>query len=610
MSDAEWSFASGVVDRSPAPEPPPTVEGGTLGPFLLEEELGRGGMGRVVRARYRGQRYALKLLVHDDARVRARLAREARLVGALQHPGIVRLHGAGTVEGRAFLLYELIDGARPLSSAWQEFSLAQRVELIAQVADAVGYAHARGVVHRDVKPDNVLVDRAGRPRVIDFGLATHEALSGLTQTGAWLGTPSYMAPEQFEHTREQQRPTVDVWSLGVLLYEALTEVLPFHAATVHELGARLLEGPRRTPRALNPEVPRAVEAVCLQALSYDPARRPRDGAAFAAALRAATTPRPARRPGWAVLGGAMALAAAIGAGLWLGRPGGSLPAPPDVRDPFELLIAGGLSGEELLTRARARLALLPRDRSALVAEAVALQELGDYPAAVALAEGVLADAPQDLDALRTLIGCHYRTGRFAEGRAACERALAVDPQSEFALVYASLIAVAAHDEREALTLAERALSHCPDSASAQAVRGMARLGLGDAEGALSDFDAALAREENSDTRVNRAQALLILGRPAEALDELARVEGQAKASQVWLAARLRALALLRPAEAAFEARERLAKEPERADLHYLLGEALEAQGDPQAWEAYATALELDPASRWGQAAARALSRRP
>ena len=182
--------------------------------------------------------------VREQRALRQRLEREAQLVGALEHPGIVRLHGAGALPGTAFLLYELVPNARPLSAAWDALGIEERVELIAAVAEAVGYAHARGVVHRDLKPDNVLVDGAGRPRVIDFGLATHEDLERVTQSGAWLGTPSYMAPEQFGAERALQRPQVDVWSLGVMLYEALTERLPFHAATVLELFA-LLESMKR-----------------------------------------------------------------------------------------------------------------------------------------------------------------------------------------------------------------------------------------------------------------------------------------------------------------------------------------------------------------------------
>ncbi|MCA8920278.1 MAG: serine/threonine protein kinase, partial [Planctomycetes bacterium] len=282
MSDAEWSYASALIElEEEATEGPgalgsPAV-GSEIGPFAVEANLGRGAMGEVFQVRYRGRSFALKLLANEDPRQRERLAREAQLVGALDHPGIVRLHGAGSVDDRTFLLYALVPAARRLSEAWAGLELTERVELIAAVAEAVGHAHAQGVVHRDLKPENVLVDGAGRPWVIDFGLATHADLGRLTQSGALLGTPSYMAPEQFAVEGALQRPPVDVWSLGVLLYEALTGTLPFPATTVLELSVLLQRCAPRPPRALVPEVPRAVEAVCLRALRLAQDERPPDG---------------------------------------------------------------------------------------------------------------------------------------------------------------------------------------------------------------------------------------------------------------------------------------------------------------------------------------------
>ncbi|MCA8922440.1 MAG: serine/threonine protein kinase, partial [Planctomycetes bacterium] len=296
-SEAQWAFASDAGFKSASASPSASAFGGgpdgprvgaSWGPFWIEAELGRGASARVYRARVaESGDLALKVLLNPSEPARQRLAREAWLVGQLQHPGIVALRGAGEVGRTPFVLYDLVSGARPLSSAWLNLSTEKRVDLVTQVATAVGYAHSCGVTHRDLKPANVLVDEDGDPRVVDFGLATHAEVDALTRSGAWVGTPSYMAPEQFEATRAGQTPAVDVWSLGVLLYEALTERLPFHGASVVQLATRVMDTAPTPPRRLNAEVTPQVEAVCLRALAKDPAARFPDARAFALALRAA-----------------------------------------------------------------------------------------------------------------------------------------------------------------------------------------------------------------------------------------------------------------------------------------------------------------------------------
>ncbi len=286
----------------------PRVLGGR---FELLGELGRGGMGVVYRAldRTTAREVALKLVSQPflDAESRARFQREGQLTAALRHPGIVGVHSAGEVEGRPFLAYELVASARTLDRAFEGLALAARVRLVRDAARALGHAHGRGVVHRDVKPANVLVDAAGQVRVADFGLATATGLGRLTQTGEVLGTPAFMAPEQLQGAGGVGAPA-DVWALGVILYRALTGEPPFAGRTFVEVAARVLEGaPPRPPRALAPAAPPALEAVCLQALSLDPAARPRDGEELARQLDLALRRQAPRRRTARALGASAAL---------------------------------------------------------------------------------------------------------------------------------------------------------------------------------------------------------------------------------------------------------------------------------------------------------------
>ena len=316
--------------------------------YLLQEELGRGAAGAVYRAREvtTGREVALKLLLGErlDERRRTRFQREAELTAALDHPGIVKVHAAGEAGGQPWIAYELLPG-RTLREVLPAAPRAERVALVRDVARALGHAHARGVIHRDVKPENVLVGQDGRARVADFGLAAARGLAPLTRSGAILGTPAWMAPEQAAARREELGPPTDVWAVGVMLYAALTDELPFQGGTMLQLAAAIEQASPVWPRALDPTVPPALEAIVRRALARHPAERYPHGEALArdldawlsgtpvsrsggSALRAAT--RRARRA-WPLLLGAGALSLA-GAALLL-APGGeevAAPGPPRV----------------------------------------------------------------------------------------------------------------------------------------------------------------------------------------------------------------------------------------------------------------------------------------
>jgi WD40 repeat protein len=280
-------MASTLRIDTPAPSGsgprPPSVPG-----YEIVKELGRGGMGVVYLARQvsLGRLVALKMIragAGADAEELGRFRFEAEAVARLQHPNVVQVHEVGEHDGLPYFSLEYFEGG----------SLAQRLagtpmvarpaaELVELLARAVGAAHERGILHRDLKPANVLLTADGRPKVTDFGLAKRlGADAGHTQTGAVMGTPSYMAPEQARGKTKEVGPAADVYALGAVLYECLTGRPPFRAATLMETLEQVCTRDPAAPRQLNPAVPRDLETVCLKALAKEPARRYASAAALA-----------------------------------------------------------------------------------------------------------------------------------------------------------------------------------------------------------------------------------------------------------------------------------------------------------------------------------------
>ncbi|MGE0709152.1 MAG: WD40 repeat domain-containing serine/threonine protein kinase [Planctomycetota bacterium] len=308
-----------------------------LGRYTIQGELGRGGIGVVFRALDPGGRHvALKLVRAGRAGAGERFAREARLQDLLgEQQGFVPLLDQGESPHGPYLVMPLLTGGTLRDRLAQgPLEVDDAVGLVRTMAAALGRAHAAGVVHRDVKPDNVLFDGEGAPLVADLGLAKHfrSDVSGASQSvalssaGEMRGTVGYMAPEQIRDAAAVG-PPCDVFALGAVLYECLSGRPPFNGDTFVELMARIARAEREPLRKLRPDAPTWLIAVVDQALSVDPARRHPDGAALAAALG---RPRGARRRATGVVG-ALAVAGALGAvGALLARGAGATTAPrPD-----------------------------------------------------------------------------------------------------------------------------------------------------------------------------------------------------------------------------------------------------------------------------------------
>jgi eukaryotic-like serine/threonine-protein kinase len=265
------------------------------GRYEIEDLVGTGGMSSVYRARdtVLGRRVALKILHEhfssDDEYVE-RFRREARAIARLNHPNIVTVIDRGEFEGRQFIVFEYVPGANLKDLVRREGPLPveEAVALAHQVARGLAFAHEQGIVHRDVKPQNVLLDETGSPKVTDFGIARSlDPQEGLTESGTLLGTSDYISPEQASGRRVDERS--DQYSFGVLLYELLTGEVPYPAETFMGTAMRHLHDPVPSVRARRPDVPGALDAIVARAMAKDPRDRFPSAAAMAAALEACLT---------------------------------------------------------------------------------------------------------------------------------------------------------------------------------------------------------------------------------------------------------------------------------------------------------------------------------
>ena len=270
------------------------------GRYRLDELIGRGGMATVFRAwdTQLGRQVAVKLLrpeIVTDPDLALRFRREAHAAAVLHHPAVVGYLGSGTDGNQPFLVMELVDGDDLATRIRHAAPLPPRmaVRIAADVASGLAVAHARGIVHRDVKPGNIILDAADRARITDFGVARIAAESEATIPGTTLGSVHYFSPEQARGL--PTTPASDVYSLGLVLYEMLTGTRPFTGETTAAIALARVGAPAPHPRAVDPTLPPDLDAVVARALDPDPAARYPDCGAFADALERtlATAPAPA-----------------------------------------------------------------------------------------------------------------------------------------------------------------------------------------------------------------------------------------------------------------------------------------------------------------------------
>jgi eukaryotic-like serine/threonine-protein kinase len=258
------------------------------GRYRLLERLGSGGMAEVYCAQdlQLGRRVALKLLYRrfaEDSSFVERFRREASAAAGLQHPNVVSVYDRGEWDGTSYIAMELVDG-RTLRELVQEdgpVDPVRAIDFTIGVLRAARFAHRRGIIHRDIKPHNILVDREERAKVTDFGIARAGA-SDMTETGSIMGTAQYLSPEQAQG--EAVTPQSDLYAVGVLLYELLTGRVPFDGDSAVSIALKQVSEPPVPPSSIDPSIPPELDAIVLRAMEKDPARRFPDADTFIAAL--------------------------------------------------------------------------------------------------------------------------------------------------------------------------------------------------------------------------------------------------------------------------------------------------------------------------------------
>jgi tetratricopeptide (TPR) repeat protein len=520
--------------------------------YLVEGEVARGGMGVVYRVRdSQGQVRALKLLQGAGEGQRKRFQREIEALRRLRHPGIVPIRAAGEHAGQPYLVMDLVEG----TSMQQRIELRGplpiqvAVELIAELADALAHAHAQGVLHRDLKPDNVLLTPGGVPLLTDFGLAREldGAQTRLTRTGTFLGTPGYWPPEQARGDLAAVDARSDVYGLGATLYAALTGQAPGSTDLIEALRSEREVAP---PSHLREQVDARLEAICLRCLRLDPGARYPSAEALGQALTDYLSGSTrAGRPGLLVGVLVAGLLVAVGAAGWWARRSGVTPsASPQADAPAASSVA---SLEELLAEAEALLAAEETDYEALDGLASRVLELDPEHARAWYLRGQARygqDSPEtalpDLDravelgepeAFYTRAMVHTELEQHRPAVSDYLRALELTPDDAELHFYLGNSLRRLGDVEDALAVTLQGLELAPDDPWLHSALGVLRRDLGDLPGAEEALDRALELEPEHQQALEtrgrvRAEGGNLLGGVA---DYTALIEDHPKRADYW-----------------------------------------------------------------------------
>ena len=529
------------LPRSQSPLKSLVATGARLGGrYRLEKLLAEGGFAEVYRAFDEELQRPVAIKVPKPGRLESNdsFLAEARRVARLRHDGIVPVYDVGVEAGSCFIVSEFLEGGSLADQlAKEKPSALKACHWIAEVADALEYAHLHGVIHRDVKPGNLLVDHHGRAKLADFGIA--QSASKADDSGLSIGTLRYMSPEQLEGKAGDHRS--DIFSLGVVLHEMLTGELPYRSLEPQTLRRDILTG---SPR-LSEKLPRQYEPICRKALSRDPQQRQASAAEFAAELR---------RIGQGGVGGhawivplvALVLFAVGGVAAWRWTRN-EKPADTPVT-PLPAAAPAPISDEELLAEATNRffqknfpeaetlyttyLERKPDDLEALTRRGLSRVGRGAFASGVQDFTTALAIKPDDAKLHKHRAIAFASLRQFEPAIPDFERAVALDPadretQESFGACY-SIMAAEKADAQEFAKAAElmtKAIGVYPQAPVFYHQRASCLFHMGEYEKAIADLDEAIRREPRKpEHHENRGHALNRLGRAEEAEREFKKAE--------------------------------------------------------------------------------------